>query len=150
MDDFFSINNLLLVDGAIMLLIGAGLMISPSPKTVLKKKPDSQAVMLALKQTRRIYGLLFFTIGLFLCVFGYYEDAVYVLTIVGRLRALTLAALIFFSYKQIQSGIWKRSRIITLISFAAVFFILYIFFGFLASDFKLEKHEQVPFERRDF
>lgn len=133
-----------------MLFIGISLMIAPSPTAALKKKPDSHAVMLALKQTRRIYGLMFLTVGILLCFIGYYEDSFHVLTVVGRFRALTLALLIFFSYKQVQSGIWKKSRIITLMSFAAIFFVLYIFFGFIADSNTLDKHEQVPFERRDW
>jgi ABC-type transport system involved in multi-copper enzyme maturation permease subunit len=150
MDEFFSINNLLLIDGAVMLLIGINMMVAPAPASVLRKKPDSHAVMLALKQTRRVYGLLFVTVGILLCLIGYYEDAFHVLTVVGRFRALTLAVLIFFSYRQVQSGIWKKTRIITLISFAAIFFVLYIFFGFIADSNSLDKHEQVPFEKRDW
>lgn len=146
MDEFFSINNLLLVDGAVMLFIGINMMLMPSPGAALKKKLDSQAVMLALKQTRRGYGLMFITIGLLLGCFGYYEDSLHLLTVVGRFRALSLAVFIYISYNQIKSGIWKKYRIITLVSFAAVFLLLYIFFGFIAdSSTVLEKQEQAPF-----
>lgn len=148
MDEFFSINNLLLVDGAVMLLIGIALFISPGASSALKKKPDSHLVIQALRHTRRMSGILYFTLGFLLCLFGYFEDSYHLLGLVGKLRSLSLVILLYTAYRQLQSGIWRRPRLITLISFSAIMLILYIFFSFIANEpSTFERHEQVPFQR---
>lgn len=124
--DFFTINHVLLLDGAVCILLAILVMVFPSPQTNLIHPVDDYFSLPPHNDTRRLLAAQLFGNGGLALTIGWVVHDGGALRLAAGVRAATLLLGVSINTWQLRAGFWRPGSVYGVLAMNSVFAIVYL------------------------